>query len=188
MSRAWIWEKEGWSEFKEFAGDMGEAMLGPAQAYVPGVDAVIDTVEYAQNPNPENAVDIFVPEEFEPAVDVAGSYGPGGENNDTIFPDDGVPNLNEGYDPTPSPNDPVNTPIPMDDDLDEEPPEEPPEEDDPSWVVPEEPDEGPPTTVFDDAWDDENEEEEIDFTTPPQEPGVSNTSQCCCCCCPCQCS
>lgn len=181
MNKGWIWEDEGWSEFTEFAGDMGEAALDPLQAYVPGVDAAIDTINYAQDPNPEDLADIFVPEEFEGVVGVAGDYGPGGQNNTSyIFPDDPKP-----------PNDPLNTPIPMDTDLDEDP-----VEDDPSWAVPEEPPEEPPTSVFDDAWENENDEEEIDFASPPvvtppqpQPPVVSHTSHCCCCCCcPCRCS
>lgn len=178
MNRGWIWEDEGWSEFTEFAEDMGEAALDPLQAYVPGVDAVVDTINYINDSGPENLADIFVPEEFEGVVGVAGDYGPGGQNNTSyIFPDDPKP-----------PNTPANTPVPMDTDLDEDPP--PPTE---------EPVEGPPTTVFDDAWDNENEEEEIDFASPPvvtppppppppQPPVVSHTSHCCCCCCPCRCS
>lgn len=194
MNRDWIWTDEGWSDFTEFAGDLGEAFIDPLQAYVPGVDAAIDLAEYIENTNPENLADIFVPEELEGVVGVIGDYGPGGENNEGIWPDDGIPNLNGGGgDPDPPPpNDPVNTPIPMDNDLDEDP-----MEDDPSWAVPEEPTEGPPTNVFDDAWENENEEDEIDFATPPVVPPVtppvvppvvSSTSHCCCCCCcPCQC-
>lgn len=186
MSVNWMWEDEGWSEFTDFAGDMGEALLDPLQAYVPGVDMIIDTINYAQDSNPENLADIFVPEEFEGVVDVAGDYGPGGQNNTSyIFPD-----------PQPV-KDPLNTAIPMDTDLDEDP-----VEDDPSWASPEEPSEDPvpplplDTTVFDDAWEHENDEEEIDFTftqppvVPPVIPSVvSSTSHCCCCCCcPCRCS
>lgn len=163
MSRGWLWEDDNWSEFTEFAGDMGEAALDPLQAYVPGVDATIDTVNWAQDPNPEDAIDIFVPEEFEGVVGVAGDYGPGGQNNTSyILPD-----------PPPPTNNPLNTPIPMDPDLDEEPPEE------------------PPTTVFDDAWGNENDEEELDFEYPPANPTVvppTSSGCCCCCCCPCRCS
>lgn len=213
MDRGWIWEDNNWDEFTEFAGDMGEAAMDPLQAYVPGVDAAVDTVNWVQNQTPENAIDIFIPEEFEAIGDVTGSYGPGGQNNTSyIFPDPPPPN-----------NDAVNTPVPMDTDLDDpmDTEENPPDisvpmdtdldedtvvGDDPSWAVPD------VTDVFDSAWDNENEEEEIDFAYPPKPPSVPPSAPpplpppppvippvthpqtptvvkcCCCCCCPCQCS